>query len=127
MVTPLSFLEDQHLVGDFGPGGEDEPFCIGVRERTSGRIFTAWIPALARTVSDDAVNRRARSRTRNRKSAARSPRSIAVQEEEAEGAVPLAHVIRDMAGIESIHAFEGTETIQTLIVGADIAGTGACS
>jgi hypothetical protein len=25
------------------------------------------------------------------------------------------------------HAFEGTETIQTLIVGADITGTGACS
>ena len=46
---------------------------------------------------------------------------------EAEGAVPLAHVIRDMAGVESIHAFEGTETIQTLIVGADITGTGACS
>ena len=32
-----------------------------------------------------------------------------------------------MADIESIHAFEGTETIQTLIVGADITGTGACS
>jgi hypothetical protein len=26
-----------------------------------------------------------------------------------------------------VHAFEGTETIQTLIVGADITGTGACS
>ena len=25
------------------------------------------------------------------------------------------------------HAFEGTETIQTRIVGADITGTGACS
>ena len=30
-----------------------------------------------------------------------------------------------MADVESIHAFEGTETIQTLIVGADITGTGA--
>ena len=55
--------------------------------------------------------------------------SIAVQEEEeeSEGVVPLAHVIRDIAGVGSIHAFEGTETIQTLIVGADITGTGACS
>jgi hypothetical protein len=123
----LSFIEDQHLVGDFGQDGEDEPFGIGVRERTTGRIFAAWIPGLVRTVSDDAVNCRARSRTRNRKSAARSPRSIAVQEEEAEGVVPLAHVIRDIAGVGSIHAFEGTETIQTLIVGADITGTGACS
>ena len=52
---------------------------------------------LVRTVSNDAVNCPARSRTRNRKSAARSPRSIAVQEEEAEGVVPLAHVIRDIA------------------------------
>ena len=41
--------------------------------------------------------------------------------------VPRAHVIRDVAGVESIHAFEGTETIQTLVVGADITGTGACS
>jgi len=54
--------------------------------------------------------------------------SIAVQEEEeSEGVVPLAHVIRDIAGVGSIHAFEGTETIQILIVGADITGTGACS
>jgi len=73
------------------------------------------------------VNCPARSRTRNRKSAARSPRSIAVQEEEVEGAVPLARVIRDMAGVESIHAFESTETIQTLIVGANITGISACS
>ena len=32
-----------------------------------------------------------------------------------------------MAGVESIHAFESTETIQTRIVGADITGAGACS
>jgi len=44
-----------------------------------------------------------------------------------EGAVPLARVIRDMAGVESIHAFESTETIQTLIVGANITGISACS
>jgi len=35
------------------------------------------------------------------------------------------HVIRHMADIESIHTFQGTETIQTLIVGRDITGIGA--
>jgi glutaryl-CoA dehydrogenase len=35
------------------------------------------------------------------------------------------HVIRHMADIESIHTFEGTETIQTLIVGRDITGVSA--
>jgi len=24
----VSFTEDQHPVGDFGPGGEDEPFWL---------------------------------------------------------------------------------------------------
>jgi glutaryl-CoA dehydrogenase len=37
------------------------------------------------------------------------------------------HVIRHMVDIESIHTFEGTETIQTLIVGRDITGVGAFS
>ena len=37
------------------------------------------------------------------------------------------HVIRHMVDIESIHTFEGTETIQTLIVGRDITGFGAFS
>lgn len=35
------------------------------------------------------------------------------------------HVVRHWADIESIHTFEGTETIQTLIVGRDITGIGA--
>ena len=35
------------------------------------------------------------------------------------------HVIRHMADIEAIHTFEGTETVQTLIVGRDITGKGA--
>jgi glutaryl-CoA dehydrogenase len=35
------------------------------------------------------------------------------------------HVIRHMADIESIHTYEGTETMQTLIVGRDITGIGA--
>ncbi|SFL69565.1 acyl-CoA dehydrogenase family protein [Geodermatophilus ruber] len=35
------------------------------------------------------------------------------------------HVIRHMADIEAIHTFEGTETVQTLIVGRDITGISA--
>ena len=35
------------------------------------------------------------------------------------------HVVRHMTDIEVLHTFEGTETIQTLIVGRDITGTGA--
>src|SRR6516225_8346612 len=35
------------------------------------------------------------------------------------------HVIRHMADIEAIHTYEGTETMQTLIVGRDITGIGA--
>jgi glutaryl-CoA dehydrogenase len=35
------------------------------------------------------------------------------------------HVIRHMVDIESIHTFEGTETVQTLIVGRDITGVSA--
>src|SRR6476661_4051248 len=35
------------------------------------------------------------------------------------------HVIRHMADIEAIHTYEGTETIQTLIVGRDITGVSA--
>jgi glutaryl-CoA dehydrogenase len=35
------------------------------------------------------------------------------------------HVIRHMTDVEAIHTYEGTETIQTLIVGRDITGIGA--
>ena len=34
-------------------------------------------------------------------------------------------VIRHMVDLEAIHTFEGTETMQTLIVGRDITGIGA--
>jgi glutaryl-CoA dehydrogenase len=37
------------------------------------------------------------------------------------------HVIRHMVDIESIHTFEGTETVQTLLVGRDITGVSAFS
>jgi hypothetical protein len=33
----VSLAEDEYLVGDLVPGGEDEPFGAGVRARTSGR------------------------------------------------------------------------------------------
>jgi glutaryl-CoA dehydrogenase len=35
------------------------------------------------------------------------------------------HVMRHMADMEALHTYEGTETIQTLIVGKDITGVGA--
>ena len=35
------------------------------------------------------------------------------------------HVIRHMADMEAVHTYEGTETIQTLIVGKDITGVSA--
>ncbi|MEA2305371.1 MAG: glutaryl-CoA dehydrogenase [Solirubrobacteraceae bacterium] len=35
------------------------------------------------------------------------------------------HVMRHMADMEAIHTYEGTETIQTLLVGRDITGVGA--
>jgi glutaryl-CoA dehydrogenase len=35
------------------------------------------------------------------------------------------HIMRHMADIEALHTYEGTETIQTLIVGRDITGVGA--
>ena len=37
------------------------------------------------------------------------------------------HVMRHMADLEALHTYEGTETIQTLIVGRDITGVGAFS
>jgi glutaryl-CoA dehydrogenase len=35
------------------------------------------------------------------------------------------HVMRHMADLEALHTYEGTETIQTLIVGRDITGVRA--
>ena len=33
----MAFAEDQHPVGDFGPGCEHETFCVSVRARAAGR------------------------------------------------------------------------------------------
>jgi glutaryl-CoA dehydrogenase len=35
------------------------------------------------------------------------------------------HVMRHLADVEAIHTYEGTETIQTLLIGRDITGVGA--
>jgi glutaryl-CoA dehydrogenase len=37
------------------------------------------------------------------------------------------HVMRHLADLEAVHTFEGTETMQTLIVGRDITGISAFS
>ena len=36
------------------------------------------------------------------------------------------HVIRHVVAIEVIHTYKGTDTMQLLIVGRDVAGVGAC-
>ena len=36
--------------------------------------------------------------------------------------LPDIHVVRHMADMETIHTYEGTETIQALIVGKDLTG-----
>ena len=41
------------------------------------------------------------------------------------GILPDHPVVRQMAGLEAIHTFEGIETMQALIVGRDIAGMSA--
>ena len=37
----VSFADDQHRVGDLGPGGEHEPLRQGIRTGLRGGIFTA--------------------------------------------------------------------------------------
>ena len=40
----MPLAEDQHPVGDLGPGGEHEPFRIGVRSWASGRDLHHFDP-----------------------------------------------------------------------------------
>lgn len=72
----VPFTEDQHPIGYLCPNREHEPLRVGIRTGLRGGIFTAVMPASARTASNDAVNCPARSRTRNRNWVTRSPRSI---------------------------------------------------
>ncbi|MGZ6870235.1 MAG: acyl-CoA dehydrogenase family protein, partial [Frankiaceae bacterium] len=41
------------------------------------------------------------------------------------GILPDHHVVRHVAGLGAIHTFEGTETMQALIVGRDTTGMSA--
>ncbi len=50
-AAQVAFAEDEHPVGDLGPGGELEPLGIGVRAGLRGRIFAASIRVLTRTPS----------------------------------------------------------------------------
>src|SRR5437764_15232703 len=74
--TQVPLVEDQHAVSEFGSDSADEPFGETVRLRTPGRNSDPWMPTSARTASNDAANWPARSRTKNRNSVTRSPRSI---------------------------------------------------
>jgi hypothetical protein len=68
--------EDQHAIGELGADGQHEAFGEAVRPGQRGGILTIVMPASARTASQAVVNCPARSRTRNRKPAVRSPRSM---------------------------------------------------
>ena len=72
----MPLAEDEHPAGDLGPGGEHEPFRISVRLRAPGRDLHYLHPGAGKYRVDASVNCPALSRTRSRKSAARSPRSI---------------------------------------------------
>src|SRR5918994_5195562 len=71
--VPLA--EDQDAVGEIGSDGQDEPFGEAVRTRTSRWNLHRVDPGAAHDLSKAVVNCPARSRTRNRKPAARSSRS----------------------------------------------------
>ncbi|OHV36220.1 hypothetical protein CC117_18785 [Parafrankia colletiae] len=71
----MPLAEDRHPAGHLGPDRADELFCTSVRPRSP-----RWEPDGGDAgVGEDRVERRGdlagRSRTRNRKSAARLPRS----------------------------------------------------
>jgi hypothetical protein len=72
----VPFAEDQHPVGDLGPGGEHEPFGIGVRPRAPGRD----LHRLDARAGQDRVEGRGEL-----------PGPVADQEPEARGAVAEVH------------------------------------
>ncbi|MDK7741604.1 acyl-CoA dehydrogenase family protein [Helcobacillus massiliensis] len=58
----------------------------------------------------------------------RAARSVAAEARDLLGGVGILlenHVIRHMADIEALHTYEGTDTIQSLLVGREIAGVSA--
>ena len=72
----MPFAEDEHPVGDLGPGGEHEPFRISVRARAAGRD----LHDLDAGIGQDRVRRRRELpgpvTDQDRAPAVRSPRSI---------------------------------------------------
>jgi hypothetical protein len=66
---------DEHPVGHLGPDSAYPPLGVDVRPRAARRDLHHLHPAPASTASNIAVNRPARSRIRNLKRPARSPRS----------------------------------------------------
>ena len=51
----MPLAEDEHPVGDLGPGGEHEPFRVSVRARAAGRD----LHGLDAGIGQDGVKRRA--------------------------------------------------------------------
>ena len=58
----MPFAEDQHPVGDLGPGGEHEPFRVAFARGLRDGIFTAW-RTVPRVTSRCARSLPGRSRT----------------------------------------------------------------
>jgi hypothetical protein len=76
----LRFAEDQHPVGDLGPGGEDEPFGVSVR---------------ARTVRGDLRCRDAGAGRARVEGVGELPGAVADQEPEVRGPVTKVHEVAD--------------------------------
>jgi hypothetical protein len=72
----VAFAEDQDAVGEFGSDGQHEAFGEAVRSRASRRDLHRVDAGPGQDRVDEVVNWPARLRTRNRKVAARSSRSI---------------------------------------------------
>jgi hypothetical protein len=62
----VPFADDQHLIDDLGPGGEHEPFRIGVRLRIPRRNRHHFDAGTSQYRIERAANCPARSRIRNR-------------------------------------------------------------
>src|ERR1700745_2018335 len=72
----MPLAEDEHLVGDLGPGGEHEPFRVSVRAWAAGRD----LHGLDAGIGQDGVKRRGEL-----------PGPVTDQEPEADGAITEIH------------------------------------
>ncbi len=55
-AAQVAFAEDQHPVGELGPGGVHEPFRMRIRARAPGRGLPSLDARAGRTASVDAVH-----------------------------------------------------------------------